>query len=445
MILTPEEIIKNSLSNFKKEQSKARREEVRKSLDYYSGSLTEQYIEPYFKSDAFQEIPHYNTNIVKKFINRMSKIYTIGAKRNVSKKYEELTEVKNARMKQMERMTRLLGTCATYVMFNEEKQEFDYRPIYYFEPYFGDNVYKPEAIVYPMMHGHADTSDTQELQYAYWDSQICVKFDENGNILEEVNHNLGILPFVFTHREEQLDSFFVEGASDLVSANEHVNITMTEMQLGLRFQMFGQPVISGLITDNNQVRVGSDEILSLPEGSSYNIVSPQGSVESVIENIKWQIELVALNNHLFVTFAQSGGEVPSGISLMIKDLERHEDFIDDKEIYRQYEHDFYKVEYAISQFNDLGLPDPKRFKVDFSEVEYPMTTQDKIMLNEYKLKHNLVTEAQILADENKDISIEEAEKIIEDNKEKNGARQVQQPINLLQEVEEDEDENSDKN
>ena len=435
MILTPEEIIKNSLSNFKKEQSKARREEVRKSLDYYSGSLTEQYIEPYFKSDAFQEIPHYNTNIVKKFINRMSKIYTIGAKRNVSKKYDELTEVKNARMKQMERMTRLLGTCATYVMFNEEKQEFDYRPIYYFEPYFGDNVYKPEAIVYPMMHGHADTSDTQELQYAYWDSQICVKFDENGNILEEVNHNLGILPFVFTHREEQLDSFFVEGASDLVSANEHVNITMTEMQLGLRFQMFGQPVISGLITDNNQVRVGSDEILSLPEGSSYNIVSPQGSVESVIENIKWQIELVALNNHLFVTFAQSGGEVPSGISLMIKDLERHEDFIDDKEIYRQYEHDFYKVEYAISQFNDLGLPDPKRFKVDFSEVEYPMTTQDKIMLNEYKLKHNLVTEAQLLAEENKDISVEEAEKIIEENKEKNGSRQVQ----IEPEVEEDED------
>jgi hypothetical protein len=144
-----------------------------------------------------------------------------------------------------------------------------------------------------------------------------------------------------------------------------------------------------------------------------------------------------LNNHLFVTFAQSGGEVPSGISLMIKDLERHEDFIDDKEIYRQYEHDFYKVEYAISQFNDLGLPDPKRFKVDFSEVEYPMTTQDKIMLNEYKLKHNLVTEAQILANENKDISIEEAEKIIEDNKEKNGARQVQ----VEPEVEEDENNN----
>ena len=416
MVLTAREIIQDSLTHFKEEQAKARREEVRKFLDYYSGSLTEQYIEGYFKSDAFQEIPHYNTNIVKKFVNRMSKIYTIGAKRNVNDKYLELTSVKNARMKQMERMTRLLGSTATYVMYDEMEQRFEYRPIYYFEPYFGDNPYKPEAIVYPMMHGHADLSDTDELMYAYWDSELHLKFNENGDILEEVQHNLGVLPFVFTHREEQLDSFFVEGASDLVSANEHINITMTEMQLGLRFQMFGQPVVTGLISDNSNVRAGSDEILTLPEGSTYDIVSPEGNVEAVIENIKWQIELVALNNHLFVTFAQSGGEVPSGISLMIKDLERHEDFIDDKELYRQYEKDFYKVEYALSQINNLGLPEVSQFKVDFSEVEYPMTPQDKIMLNEYKLKHNLTTQAQLLAEENKDLTVADAEQIIAANK-----------------------------
>ena len=419
MVLTPQEIIKDSLTNFKEEQAKARREEVRKFLDYYSGSLTDQYIEGYFKSDAFQEIPHYNTNIVKKFVNRMSKIYTIGAKRNVNDRYVNLSSVKNARMKQMERMTRLLGTCATYVMYDEMEERFEYRPIYYFEPYFGDNPYRPQAIVYPMMHGHADLSDTNDLMYAYWDSELHIKFDDNGNIIEEIQHNLGVLPFVFTHREEQLDSFFVEGASDLVSANEHINITMTEMQLGLRFQMFGQPVVTGLISDNANVRAGSDEILTLPEGSNYDIVSPEGNVRDVIENIKWQIELVALNNHLFVTFAQSGGEVPSGISLMIKDLERHEDFIDDKELYRQYEKDFYKVEYALSQSNNLGLPEPSQFKVDFSEVEYPMTTQDKIMLNEYKLKHNLTTQAELLAEENKDLTIEDAIQVIADNKSMN--------------------------
>ena len=38
MVLTAREIIQDSLTNFKEEQAKARREEVRKFLDYYSVS-----------------------------------------------------------------------------------------------------------------------------------------------------------------------------------------------------------------------------------------------------------------------------------------------------------------------------------------------------------------------------------------------------------------------
>ena len=48
-----------------------------------------------------------------------------------------------------------------------------------------------------------------------------------------------------------------------------------------------------------------------------------------------------------------------------------------------------------------------------------MTTQDKIMLNEYKLKHNLTTQAELLADENKDLTIEDAIQVIADNKSMN--------------------------
>ncbi len=48
-----------------------------------------------------------------------------------------------------------------------------------------------------------------------------------------------------------------------------------------------------------------------------------------------------------------------------------------------------------------------------------MTTQDKIMLNEYKLKHNLTTQAELLAEENKDLTIEDAIQVIADNKSMN--------------------------
>ena len=88
------------------------------------------------------------------------------------------------------------------------------------------------------------------------------------------------------------------------------------------------------------LRAGSDTILDMGEDGVYNINKPKGNIMEAIENIKFQMELVALNNHLFIQFAESGGEVPSGISLMIKDLDRKEDYYDDIALWRMYEKEF---------------------------------------------------------------------------------------------------------
>ena len=176
--------------------------------------------------------------------------------------------------------------------------------------------------------------------------------------------------------EEQIDEFFVDGANDIVDCNEQVNIAMTEMQLGLRFQMFGQPFMTGVDSDKRIERAGSDQILDLPEGATYGIASPQGDINAVIENIKFQLDLVAQNNHLYVQFAQDGGETPSGIALKIKDLERFEDYQDDIELWRMYEHDFYHVEKHIAEYNGIKLPE--QLRLDFNEPEYPKTVQDQM-------------------------------------------------------------------
>ena len=339
--MTVEEIIKQSVSTAKLAQAKARREEIYKLLDYYSGSETSKYIEKYFDADAFREIPIYEANFTKRFINKMSRIYTVGANRNVNNNYDKLTRKKDARMKHIERMTRLCGSVATQVIFRDDLSSpcFDYKPVYYFDVHMGDNPFVPQAITYPIMQNVNDVSvySSENLRYAYWDKGRYVLFDENGGILEEYDHGYGIIPFLFTHREEQLDSFFVEGANDIVTCNEQVNITMTELQLGLRFQMFGQPWVTGVYADKGMKRTGSDQILDLPEGSQFGIAAPEGDIEAVIESIKFQVDLVAQNNHLYVQFAQDGGEVPSGIALKIKDLERFEDYQDDLDLWNLYE------------------------------------------------------------------------------------------------------------
>jgi hypothetical protein len=390
-----EQIIQESVKDFKEMQAKARRRHVRKLIDYYCGSNTSQYIDQYFDSDAFREIPCYEANFTKRFINKMSRIYTVGAAYNMNNQYDSLTRMKAARMKHIERMTRLIGSVATQVVFVDgENPHFDYRPIYYFDVHLGNDPFRPEAIMYPILGNVDDMSYVEKPRYAYFDNAIYAEYDEKGNIIEEYEHGYGILPFMFTHRENQLDSFFVDGADDIVSCNEHVNITMTELQLGLRFQMFGQPYVTGLQADKRLERAGSDTILDLPEGSVFDIVAPEADLQSVIETVKFQVDLVAQNNHLYVQFAQDGGEVPSGIALKIKDLERFEDYQDDLELWKMYEHDLYKVEKEIAEYNGIRLPNS--LKLDFNEPEYPKTMQDQISYNTYRLQNNLITQPKLM-------------------------------------------------
>ncbi len=420
--MSVEEIIKKSIADAKLEKSRARRKEVRKLLDFYTGTEIDKYIHDFFQADQFKEIPCYNANITRRFINKLSQIYTVGAERKVNKQYDLLTVKKDSKMKQIERMTKLVGTVATQVVYKEFNgmPYFDYRPIYYFDVHLKDN-FTPSAIMYPLLMQTDDISYTEKLQWAYWDESIYIHYDEDGNILEEYEHGYGVLPFVFTHREEQIDDFFVEGASDICGANLQTNITLTELQLGLRFQMFGQAYTTGVYTDAPVQRLGSDRILNLPEGANFDIISPGGDPQKVIEALKFQIELVAQNNHLYVQFAQDGGETPSGIALRIKDLDRFEDYQDDLDLWRAYEHEFYHVEREIASYNNINLPE--KIGIDFNEVDYPKTVQDQIAWNDWMLQNNMATQAELFIKYNKDYDLKQAQKKIEENKEINGTRE----------------------
>ena len=184
--MTVEEIIKTSVEEAKLMTQKKRRDWVRKMLDYYGGNATNRYIQNYFNSSAFQEIPCYNANFTRRFINKMSRIYTVGANRNINKQYDLLTIKKDARMKHVEKMTRLMGTVATQIIYKELNgiPYFDYRPVYYFDVHLSD-PFTPSAIMYPLLMQPEDVSHVQKHEWAYWDESVYIQYDEDGNIIEE--------------------------------------------------------------------------------------------------------------------------------------------------------------------------------------------------------------------------------------------------------------------
>ena len=430
--MIPQDLIKKSISDQKYKNSKHRRDLVYKYLDYYSGDNTDQYITSRFKAQSFQEIPPSCFNITRKLIDRMSRIYTLGATRNVNKTYNGLSYVKDFRFKHIEKMTRLLGSVATQITFKQHPiAHYDYNPVYYFDIFTDEaDPFTPTAIIYPMTQGVDDVSYTEQVKWVYWDSEYYCIHDEEGILLEEYPNVYGVLPFVFTHREHQLSEFFVAGAYDIIKTNEQANILLTEMNLGMRFHLFGQYAIEGMYAEDNITRAGSDEIMVVPEGANVNILSPKANMDDAIKLLKTMVELTAQNNHLHVVFDESSADRPSsGVALKIKDLERFQDWQDDLDLWYKYEQDFYSIEKIIAQANGFNLPD--KMGVDFVEPEYPETKQDMIAWDEYLLAHNMTTEADLMVKYNKDLTAEQAKSILKKNKEANNATKQQSPFAKL--------------
>ena len=424
MIETAQILIQESLKDQKMLYAQDRRNAIYKLLDYYAGDNTAQYIEDRFSADAFREIPVSEFNVTRRMIDRMSRIYTLGATRNVNKTYDSMTMKKPHKMKHMEKMTRLIGTIATQVVFKQYPEpHFNYNPVYYFDAYFDQDPFVPYAITYPMVQNVHDVSDTKKLNYCYWDDKQYLIYDEDGNIIFEQVHNYGIIPFVFTHREHHLNEFFVTGAYDICAANEQINILLTEAALGMRFQMFGQSVIEGMYEEEKIMRAGSSEIMVIPEPAKMDIKSPQANVRDAIDLVKAILDLTAQNNHLWITFAEDGksDRPSSGIALKIKDLERFEDYQDDVELWELYERELYSVEKVIAEANGIKLPE--KMGLRFNEPDYPMSAQDQIAVDTFMLSNNLITQKDLMLKYNKHLTEGEAEKLVNENKEANAEGQ----------------------
>ena len=425
------DLIKQSIKNMKYENNQKRYLFIDKLLDYYQGDDTGKYIQKFFKATAFQEIPLMSYNVTKRMIDKMSRIYTLGASRTLSEKndeYQSLIRYKDFKMKHIEKMTKLVGTIAVQVSWKENGnglQYFEYTPFYKFDVLLNpDNPLDPMGIIYPMMMPSDDSTVSPDPLYCYWDSQYKIIYDSNMNELERYENPYGRMPFVFFHRDHQIDNFFCYPAFDIISVNEMINILFSEMNLGMRFQMFGQYVATGLYQDEKIQRAGSDEIIVMPEGTDLSIVSPTVNVGDALKLSRAMLELVAQNNHLNISFSENNKDRPSsGIALKIKDLEKFEDYQDDLEIFAHLERSLFDLEHTIALVNGFNLP--VNFGVDFNEPEYPMMVQDEIAWNTWLLDNNMTTRAKLLQKYNKDLNDYQAQAELKENEKLNGKPQGQ--------------------
>ena len=131
--------------------------------------------------------------------------------------------------------------------------------------------------------------------------------------------------------------------------------------------------------------------------------------------------MLAMTNHLSVSFDSNQDRPSSGLALIIKDHDRIEYYKDDVELFRDFEHNLYNLERTIADTNGIYLPDD--FSIDFNEPNYPVSMQEQIAKDTWDLENNLTTLPEIMMRYKKDITMEDAQVLMQKNEEINGIKE----------------------
>ena len=412
MIVESKDVIASSLKEYLNDVASSQVEERYRALSYYEGMRGEMEsdLARYFPMKSL-EIPMVCQNITSKLVNSRAIGYKEPPKRT-NETYLEYAKDLDQTMITVERLTYLLGSHLFRSRYNEEKKCIEYDQIIEFEPIFLPRSRDPFAYIYPI-YNHGLARDN-EVVYAFWSADEHYLIHQNGNIESINDENVnpyGILPFTICHRHPYTTDFMRNGADDILNANLMVNMLMTELGLAMRLQALGQPVISG-VDQMNQVALGVDKPMILPEQASFEFVSPGGDLSKYIDSIRFYVDSVAYNNNLKVKWSVGRESFVSGEALKMAEIDLTESIMGDYQmIWRGVEQKRFEIDRQILSVHGVNIAE--EFSVDFTEPRFPLTAQEERAQWDWEWDNNLSTKEDYLRKYNPDATDEEIDEMAE--------------------------------
>ena len=350
-----------------------------KMLSYYEGlsSEMEADIRDYFNSDSLRQVPSLTQNITGKLVNSRAIVYKQSPQRQVDEKLFDHTNSLDSAMLQFERLTYLLGSCGMFIYWDDEdeQEKLKYDMLVEFYPLFLEAHSSPSAVIYPLFS--QESSKVSEMTYAFWSNEEHYLLKQGGakiSVNEGDINPYGVVPVVYAHRHPMTTDWWREGASDIVSMNQTINVMLTEMSLSMRLQMLGQPVIVG-VDEETKLQMGVDKPILLPDGSSFSFASAGGDLGKYVEAMRFLVDSVAYNNNLKTKWSQ-GRDAVSGEALKMLEVDLTESVMGDAEhIWRPVENERFEVERAILESNGIALKD--EYSVDFTEPRFPLSAKEE--------------------------------------------------------------------
>ena len=189
-----------------------------------------------------------------------------------------------------------------------------------------------------------------------------------------------------------------------------INLLMTELGLAMRLQALGQPVITG-IDNASEVSLGVDKPMVLPEGASFQFVSPGANIDAYLNAVRFYVDSVAYNNNLKVKWSVGRESFISGEALKMAEIDLTEAVMSDFQmIWRSVENKRFEVDKIILDAHNIRVQD--EYSVDFSEPRFPLSAQEEREQWAWEWDNNLSTTKDWLRKYNPDLSDEELDDMV---------------------------------
>ena len=407
------EAVMTSVKNAEDQMARKEVAEKETALDFYYNRNLDTHLKQWFGGSTLDQIPPFGMRIVPRFAKsrmmlfKKSPVRLINGSEETSEDYLALTHHLDSKIREFSEVAWLLGKCHMRTKYNEKKQRLEYDILPHVKEYYLNNG---ESDPYGVSYEIAKDSRGNR-QFVFWseardgEEGMHFIFTMNGKILPvgdnlDMTNPYGILPI--SKVQFQSDSM------DVARAGLQVSIAMTEVALATRYAL-GQPVITGIDTEIPNLKGGIERVLVLPEGGSFNYVSPNsGSIRDMIESVKMMVNQVGQNHSLSIRWGE-GGTPPSGEALKILSMENLESRESDIPLFKEFEQSRYEIDRTILQVHQ-GKNFSESYAVDFEEAGFPTTWAEEKDRLQFMMDNNLISRKELIRYFNEDISEDELEK-----------------------------------
>ncbi len=434
-----EQLIIDSLSDYLNNIETKRTREREYLLDFYEGFNMENYVGEYFGSESLQQVPMFAQNLTRRVCKARGQAYKRPPRMKVDDRYRDFADIQdlNAKRRQLEQTTFLLGTMGFRSLWNPRRNRVEFELLPFVEPLFLPGEKEPFGCIYAIENEGLAKLTKQE--FIVWTAERDGKpgrhfgIDANGDKFSfnegDVNP-YGIIPVSFVHRYPPIRDFFVGGAEDVVRADLALSVAAMEISLCIRLGAIGVKFVTG-VDDRSRISMGVDKILYLPEGANFGVTGPSASISDLILGAKYLVETTLNNNQLRVKFIDSHGNAESAEALRVQEIDNYTEVqANIEDTWRAWEHRRFEIDRRIIEVQ-TGKKLADEYLVDFEEPQVLSPSEEREMFT-WLFQNKLATRQSYLMLKNPDMLPEDAEALLSEVDESEAQPEQNRLLNRLQ-------------